>query len=150
MNFNQFSLLASALAMTLAASHLQAAPIKDSSTEMDQASQAAVTVYRNKGNPGLQQAIADCYKSVGYATPFCVYMDVAGREIDFSVAQAYKELGQNVAPHAYSKARHSVSAWLRFTSCTAKPAKNPMNTCRKSNHKSKNGWKKSCFPMVDG
>ena len=98
MKFNQLSLLASAFVMFLAASPLQAAPIKDNSTEMDQASQAAVTVYRNKGNPGLQQAIADCYKSVGYATPFCVYMDVAGREIDFSVAQAYKELGQNVPP----------------------------------------------------
>ena len=105
MKLSHFSVLASALAMTLAASHLQAAPIKDSSTEMDQASQAAVTVYRNKGNPGLQQAIADCYKSVGYATPFCVYMDVAGREIDFSVAQAYKELGQNVPPHAYFQSK---------------------------------------------
>ena len=91
MKLSHFSMFTSALAMTMAASYLQAAPIKDSSTEMDQASQAAVTVYRNKGNPGLQQAIADCYKSVGYATPFCVYMDVAGREIDFSVAQAYKE-----------------------------------------------------------
>ena len=105
MKLSHFSMFTSALAMTMAASYLQAAPIKDSSTEMDQASQAAVTVYRNKGNPGLQQAIADCYKSVGYATPFCVYMDVAGREIDFSVAQAYKELGQNVAPHAYFQSK---------------------------------------------
>ena len=105
MKFSHFSMFASALAMTMAASFLQAAPIKDSSTEMDQASQAAVTVYRNKGTPGLQQAIVDCYKSVGYATPFCVYMDVAGREIDFSVAQAYKELGQNVGPHAYFQSK---------------------------------------------
>ena len=105
MKLSHFSMFASALVMTMGATHLQAAQIKDSSTEMDQASQAAVTVYRNKGNPGLQQAIADCYKSVGYATPFCVYMDVAGREIDFSVAQAYKELGQNVAPHAYFQSK---------------------------------------------
>ena len=105
MKFSHFSMFASALVMTMATTHLQAAPIKDSSTEMDQASQAAVTVYRNKGTPGLQQAIADCYKSVGYATPFCVYMDVAGREIDFSVAQAYKELGQNVPPHAYFQSK---------------------------------------------
>ena len=97
--------MAALAAVCAYASSAQAAPIKDSSTEMDQASQAAVTVYRNKGNPGLQQAIADCYKSVGYATPFCVYMDVAGREIDFSVAQAYKELGQNVAPHAYFQSK---------------------------------------------
>ena len=105
MKLSHFSMFASALVMTMATSFLQAAPIKDSSTEMDQASQAAVTVYRNKGTPGLQQAIADCYKSVGYATPFCVYMDVAGREIDFSVAQAYKDLGQNVTPHAYFQSK---------------------------------------------
>lgn len=97
--------IAALAAVCAYASSAQAAPIKDSSTEMDQASQAAVTVYRNKGNPGLQQAINDCYKSVGYATPFCVYMDVAGREIDFSVAQAYKELGQNVAPHTYFQSK---------------------------------------------
>lgn len=95
-------------ALTLCASGitaLQAAPIKDSSQEMDQATQAAVKIYRNQGNPGLQKAIQDCYQQVGYASPFCVYMDVAGREIDFSVARAYGELGQNVRPHAFFQSK---------------------------------------------
>lgn len=95
----RFSFLVATLALT--APLAQAWPIKDSDQEMTQATQAAVTIYRNHGTLPLQKNIADCYKEVGYATPFCVYMDAAGREIEFNIARSYKELGQNVPPQAF-------------------------------------------------
>lgn len=82
-----------------------AAPVKDVSKELDQATHAAINVYRNQGMAGLQKAVNDCYRQVGYATPFCVYLDAAGREIDFTVARAYKELGRNTPPTAFFQAK---------------------------------------------
>ncbi|UOO93487.1 hypothetical protein [Vitreoscilla stercoraria] len=82
-----------------------AAPVKDVSKELDQATHAAINVYRNQGMTGLQKAVNDCYRQVGYATPFCVYLDAAGREIDFTVARAYKELGRNVLPSTFFQAK---------------------------------------------
>lgn len=102
----KFALSAMAgIALALSMVSAQAAPIKDDSKELDQATLAAIKIYRNQGSAALQKAIVDCYKQVGYATPFCVYMDTAGREIDFTVTRAYKDLGKNITPHAFFQSK---------------------------------------------
>ena len=92
-------------AAMLCALPLAASPVKDKPKELEQATYAAMQIYRKQGIAGVQKAVNDCYKEVGYATPFCVYLDAAGREIDFTVAKAYKELGQNVLPTPFFQAK---------------------------------------------